>query len=694
MRFIDLDIENIGVYRGKHHFDLQPTSAGDDGDKNLVIICGRNGAGKSTLFRCVKLALYGKLAFGDRLAQKQYEETISRYLEDRSRLTGGDLTGSVQVCFEYMRSGALVEMAVRRSWVSTNGTLKESLSVLVDGAEPDILDDEYRDRLTQDLIFDFLPFDLSDACFFDAEQLDSLSSPEAHNVVLGHVLRRFLGLDVVVRLYEDIQRYIDDYVRSQGGSRETTALRESILDTQEHLNRLRSDLTDARTRLREFTEQKRKMESALKRLERKLASQGGTYAEKRLLLQEQLQSLESKRDREQSDLVEMCGELLPFALVCELLCELETSLQREAAQQRDELAAEVLSDKRKSLVRSVGSDDFWKDLPVAPELRQDIVSRLAAELSLLEPRSELEQSHRIHHITDVDRQHILEWIRLALTDTPRKAIYLCDSMAFVSDNITRLHAEIDRAPDDAVLAAIHYELSAKQNELDKIRTSEDELQHLAATVQYQIIETEKDLRAKRDKLIKSQSAEYNLDLANRSKLVLKTYEDALLRTRLQDIETSIARNFSNLCHKTDLIASVQIDLEDYSVSLYTDNGSMVVLSELSAGERQLYVVSLLWALRQASGRDLPLLVDTPVAKLDEAHGWQLIHEFFPKVSRQVVLFAHTKEMDQGLLQEAEPYTARRYLLEYDDQLGESRAVCNPLESTGISAQSLVATAAE
>jgi len=88
------------------------------------------------------------------------------------------------------------------------------------------------------------------------------------------------------------------------------------------------------------------------------------------------------------------------------------------------------------------------------------------------------------------------------------------------------------------------------------------------------------------------------------------------------------------------------------------------------GERQLYAMALLRALPQLSGRQLPLAVDTPLARLDEIHRRRLMHDYVPAVSDQVLLFPTDVELNSELLILAEPYLARVYRLDYDPQQGQ------------------------
>ena len=59
-------------------------------------------------------------------------------------------------------------------------------------------------------------------------------------------------------------------------------------------------------------------------------------------------------------------------------------------------------------------------------------------------------------------------------------------------------------------------------------------------------------------------------------------------------------------------------------------GDEVKKTALSAGEKQLMVVSLLWALAICSSRKLPVIIDTPLSRLDSKHRMALIKTYFPQ----------------------------------------------------------------
>ena len=174
-----------------------------------------------------------------------------------------------------------------------------------------------------------------------------------------------------------------------------------------------------------------------------------------------------------------------------------------------------------------------------------------------------------------------------------------------------------------------------------------------------------------DQLAEAQANEQQLVLAERSKLVLRVYEDALLRQRLTALEQVLVENFNTICQKEHLLKMVIINPEDCSIQLQSVDGRSLRLSQFSAGERQLYALALLQALRQVSKRPLPLAVDTPLARLDEVHRSRLLHDYIPKASQQALLFATNAEIDDEMLRQIQPYLSRSYRLQFDPDAEET-----------------------
>lgn len=95
-----LVVQNIGLFKGTHVFDLRPCQ--DKGAKKpIVLIGGKNGAGKTTLFQAIRLCLYGNNISSFKRRKRDYDHYIGGIFH---RVSGSSLQldkASVQLEFEY-----------------------------------------------------------------------------------------------------------------------------------------------------------------------------------------------------------------------------------------------------------------------------------------------------------------------------------------------------------------------------------------------------------------------------------------------------------------------------------------------------------------------------------------------------------------------------------------------------------------
>ena len=86
------------------------------------------------------------------------------------------------------------------------------------------------------------------------------------------------------------------------------------------------------------------------------------------------------------------------------------------------------------------------------------------------------------------------------------------------------------------------------------------------------------------------------------------------------------------------------------------------LNRLSKGERQIFILSLYWAIIELSGQDIPFVIDTPYARIDANHRREISEKFFPNISKQVVILSTDEEINEEFYRIIKPYVAREYLL--------------------------------
>ena len=117
------------------------------------------------------------------------------------------------------------------------------------------------------------------------------------------------------------------------------------------------------------------------------------------------------------------------------------------------------------------------------------------------------------------------------------------------------------------------------------------------------------------------------------------------------------------------MSGIRIDPDDFTLHLMGPGGSPLPSRRLSAGERQLLAVSLLWGLARASGRPLPAVIDTPLGRLDSIHRVHLVKRYLPHASHQVVVLSTDEEIDERHHKSLKPWISQQYRLQYDETAG-------------------------
>ena len=106
--------------------------------------------------------------------------------------------------------------------------------------------------------------------------------------------------------------------------------------------------------------------------------------------------------------------------------------------------------------------------------------------------------------------------------------------------------------------------------------------------------------------------------------------------------------------KDNLITDISIDPATYAVELRGSSGQQLAAGQLSVGERQMLAVAMLWGLARAAGQPLPVVIDTPLGRLDSSHRSHLLDRYFPQASHQVILLSTDTEVDAAACKRLKP----------------------------------------
>ena len=137
------------------------------------------------------------------------------------------------------------------------------------------------------------------------------------------------------------------------------------------------------------------------------------------------------------------------------------------------------------------------------------------------------------------------------------------------------------------------------------------------------------------------------------------------------IEVAILEKLNILLGKENLITDLRVNPETLELKVSTGNEIDFSVDRLSAGERQILAVATLWGLSSVAGHPLPLVIDTPLGRLDSEHRKRLVENYFPNASAQVIILSTDEEIVEELHQLLEESISLEYIIEYNDETSSS-----------------------
>ena len=159
--------------------------------------------------------------------------------------------------------------------------------------------------------------------------------------------------------------------------------------------------------------------------------------------------------------------------------------------------------------------------------------------------------------------------------------------------------------------------------------------------------------------------------SEKTQIIMDQFKKRVLEHHIFKLENFIKECFNFLIRKEEFLEKVKIDINDFALLLYDKKDRNIETSALSAGERQLLAVAILWALAKASNKLSPTIIDTPLGRLDSKHRLNLVEKYFPNASHQVILLSTDEEINKNYLNIMKESISKSYLINFDPKINGS-----------------------
>lgn len=639
MLLTELVLHNVGVYHGKQVVDLR-TSPG----RPVVLVGGMNGCGKTTFLDSLQLVLYGHRARLSNRGSQGYEDFLRDSINRKAAPADG---ASISLTFVIDLDGETREYRVVRSWSAPNKKVKESLDVFVDDQWDKALSAGWNDHVEE-----ILPLEIASLFFFDGEKIEALADSDRAATVIQTAIHSLLGISTLEQLRGDLLAL----QRRQVVPGENKALDQRVADLADEYDRIQELLDDVAQRRGATSQEFGLAQKDLSRAVRAFERDGGALFERRVSLEAEHSAASGRLEAVRQQLRLLAEASLPLALVLTQLQEAITQARREAEAQDASHLLALLEER-----------DRWLLDQVPVSSRDEITQALKDDRT---KRSSAAEVKVVLGLTPAAFNELSVAPTRAHEQRARSGELLAES--------TRLTQQIDQL--DRELAGVPAEdlIAKRQSAVDDARLSVARLEGQLNVLDEDLQRLRRDRQNVKEQLGRAESERLKAAVladdvqrvirhSDRVRETLAELRAKLIARHISKIEIATLDSFRRLMRKDGLVADLRIDPDTFAIQLISASDELIPASRLSAGERQLLAVALLWGLARVAGNRLPTVIDTPLGRLDSRHREHLVDRYFPNAGAQVLLLSTDEEIDEELLARLEPAISHAYLLEHNDK---------------------------
>ena len=626
----ELVLHNFGVYASTNRFEFH-------GEKPVVLIGGMNGRGKTTFLEAVLLSLYGSNSFA--YSESKYK-TFGQYLKSFVNVSDGTLETYVDLEFS-MESEVY---RIHREWSGAKQRISETIKVYKDG--------EYNQFLTDNwtmFIENILPSGLSNFFFFDGEKIAELAVEDT-STQMKESIKTLLGISVLDLLKSDLGRIINRTTKNQVASSEAKMIEE----LREKRDLAVKALEDIDIEIEELVALKVEASQNLEQKRQEYSAKGGDIVTQRQELFQKRSTVSSHIETLKEQLILDAASELPFILVTDLLRNIRENAEIEQDQRMLSVALKKMRAMLPEYLKTNASDEnaaerFITFIDGKMGKSASVVPCKLSDTSLFKLQMLLDDQLLDTKFTVADHQKELEKLQ-------GQADQLDSYMAVDIDEkaIAKIYREIKELEQEIIDLDVKLERKAEDR-----RTCNGEMMNAVSVFNKHVEAYLKcvELNDDGDRIVK---------YSHMANAILEEYKVRLQRNKIGVVAETMTVCYKKLANKKDLIDRVEMDPVTLDLSYINANGETVNKASLSAGEKQLMVISLLWALALCSKKKLPVIIDTPLSRLDSAHRVSLIQTYFPQASEQTIILSTDSEIDQNYYEIMKDDIGDEFTLIYDD----------------------------
>lgn len=681
MRINNIVLNNFRIYKGKNKINFYPYRE----NKNISIIAGQNGFGKTTFLSALVWGFYGKLIVDvdekykreiyESGGYKKYAKTILN--KDIANGKNRYKTYSVEIELSdvYIPSVPCKKIIIKREF--NTDTEKENIKILIDGFENELTKEVGADLFINDFI---LPREIAKFFLFDAEKIVSLAEIKTihEKRKLSKAYSEVLGINKYENLRNNLESLRLKLRKKSASAKDRNKLDKLQKEAQEIEKLIKYDESKIKTNNEEIE----RLKSLSEDYQEKLIREGNSMTAEDLIRQKKLRDTLKAQSIEIKVKLKELIELAPFSIAGNKTKILYKQIKAELEQKQNQTDFRFIKSKIKSIQDTIIKQINTKDIPL--KIKNDIVNIISNSiLENIEGQKEVvdkilldlstEQSNEFFALYDNLKSSYSILFKQIVKEERNNRIFLAKTIKKISNAESK---------EKDVLTKKYKAEKAKTDEKIKELTVEQNKLHEEIGALQQELTTKLKLISELSKMVKLDDLDDKKDKVTRR--LIKELNDFIIKYKSEkkySLQQRIKQELSKLMHKKDFIAEVEVEIKDdiIDINLIDKKGNIIDKNSLSKGEQQLFATALLKSLVDESGIKFPVFIDSPLQKFDKKHSQNIITEFYPTISSQVILFPLLeKELTKKEYEFLLPFISQTFFLENKNGSSQIKE-CKPNE---------------
>lgn len=637
--------------------DIQSINFNQMNNKNIYLLFGKNGFGKTSFIRSVKLLFAGSGILSD---SKNVPDMVLNFINNKSPgrfspevlLLGQNAENGWQGVFnktaiknnenkffvELILNEDGNEIVIRREW-NRYPSISEKLIFIKNG-------EQLTDNLAKDECEQILPLNFLQFFVFDGEEIEAMA--DEISTQLKDKIQSMLNISVLDKLNIEISSIEKDFIKRSNLASENKA----------QLIRLEGELGSKKEELENTINNIKFNEDEIKEKIQILTSKKNERDAKIKNNSKESESLQNAKNQALNDLetakkhiVDFGGEILFLGInktISEALMQLSKNIDTSSfnAEEMTKLAkfsTEFLMQKIKFDGDSIDLNNALRD----------------AFLEFIRKGGD-------NKFKGLNKT-ALNAIYVNANENSDRLLKAISNAKNAKNSIFTISSKLDNFISDSAIEneikKLDEEIELLENEKIKVGDELKNNQTKKTTFENEIYELEREIirlkdEAGRDKRIKNQ-----LDLLKQIKEQINIYKQGRIERTAKRLKKEIYENYKRLL-PNDNVSS--IDIQNFVVKLINKDGEAIAVKSQSAGQKQIAAISIFWALSKLSNRRLPLIIDTPLARLDAENRKNIIQNYYQNSSNQVIVLPTDTEFTKNEIEYAGDKIAGIYEITNDE----------------------------